>query len=867
MTYMQSTSHAPRVTTVCAAVAAVLVAAQAGAQQSAAQESRDEARAERELLEVTVTARKRVERAQDVPITINVLSAETLQKQGATDYRDWSEQIPGLNMYEDHGGNRRAGPTAVIRGVSQAGGGQLNEVSAQATTSYTFGELPIFNTNIGLYDLSRIEVLKGPQGTLFGIASMGGTVRYMPNAPVLDRFSGHVTGDIGSFQNGGVTTNVDFVVNIPLVDNKLAVRLSGTQRESDGYLDTMILPLSLSNPADIRINFGGNFDPRQTSGDAVVRDSNASKIIGGRAMLLYTPTDRWTLTATATKQTSDHKNKQSVDYNDQSGGWVQSRFTLEPQFDEASLISLESSFDVGFGSIEFVSGYFTRGLDETIDFTPFAPTQLNGSGANAFRRSIDFDGPGGLPPDPIPSATPFPFKTQSRTVSNELRLQGEGKPFFGSMTFDYVAGGIYVTEKRHGSFIIANPLWNENRGPNTTMILTEGGLISGSQGGADFKSSAYFADVTLNFTRKLALSLGARYSESESFTRQESWGDVISGRYTNGVTVGDDLSAPGNLTLSGPAAMGTIKGDAFTPRASLSYKFSDDRMIYFTAAEGERLPSGPPNPNYWGDITNGGVSGYHPSCRPLAQELGVEDDSLKGTTSDTVWSYDLGLKSSWLNRRLLADIAVYRLDWEDLQNSVQLSAYNAACLAVIPANVGSVTVEGVELQLTYLPIDTVTLNASLGYTDAQVSETVAGLRDSLGQPLEKGDAISNVAPWTAALSAEYRFVLPALFGDSRSDAYARFDWRYRDERLGANIGDEASLRADPARSMFISPSYTLMNFRTGATFGQWSASAYVNNLANTRAVYGSHRQAWFPNTKMTGISAPRTIGVTLTRRF
>src|SRR5690606_9459883 len=153
-------------------------------------------------------------------------------------------------------------------------------------------------------------------------------------------------------------------------------------------------------------------------------------------------------------------------------------------------------------------------------------------------------------------------------------------------------------------------------------------------------------------------------------------------------------------------------------------------------------------------------------------------------------------------------------------------------------NVGAVNVHGAELQMTWLPIDSLTLNVAVGYTDAEIAETIVGLRDSLGEPLEKGDAVSNVAPWTAAVSAEYRFPLPELgfLEGSGANGYARFDWRYRDERLGQNIGDPASLRAHPTLSMFISPAYTLMNFRAGAAIGKWHPSIYINNLANKRAV-------------------------------
>lgn len=708
-----------------AAFAATFVTLQADAQVKQQQE---DAKESNEILEeVTVTALKRTERAQDVPITLNVLTAAELQKQGAVDYRDWSERVPGMTMYEDGSPNRRAGPTAVIRGVAQAGGGQLNEVAAQATTSYNFGQLPIFSSNIGLYDLERIEVLKGPQGTLFGIASMGGTVRFMPSMPVLNKLWGQATADVSSYQAGGIAHDLNFAANIPLIEDKMALRLSGSRRVSEGYVDTKILPLSLSNPADIQVDFGGAFDPRQSSGEGVIRDSNSSTAIGARAILTYKPIDRWTMHVTASFQNNDQRNKQAVDYNDQAKGWVQSRFTLEPQADQLKLGSLESSFDLGIGSIEYVGGYFQRDLDETIDFTPLAPLLLNGV-HNWWAQALDLDGPGGLPADPIPAATPFPFKTTSRMNSHELRLQGQRKPLFGSsMTFDYVIGGFYMTEKREGTFIIASPLWNQNRGPNTTEILTAGGLISGSKGGGDYESTAFFADATLHVTDKMSISGGARHSDSSIYTEQRSWGDVISGRFADGETQGDDLSRPGSLTTIGPAANTTIDDQSVTPRVSVKYAFDDQHMTYLNVAKGQRLPSGSSNPNYFGDIT--GNSGLDPSCRQIARDLGVEDDALNGTKSDTVWSYDMGFKTTWNDRRVLANISVFYLDWSDLQSTLQLSAVNPACLAIIPANVGAVEIKGAELQLSYVPIDSVILNLSLGYTDAAVKDTIVGLKD------------------------------------------------------------------------------------------------------------------------------------------
>src|SRR5690606_6267411 len=157
---------------------------------------------------------------------------------------------------------------------------------------------------------------------------------------------------------------------------------------------------------------------------------------------------------------------------------VVSRFALEPQRDEFAATSLELSYDVGFGSIEYVGGFFNSSMSETIDVTTLVTTFLNGTGENASVHALDRDGPGGLPMDPWPSPTQFPFASDTDITTHELRLQGTDQRLFG-LRFDYVLGVFRMEEERHGTFRVANPTWNANRGPNTVPILTEGGLITG----------------------------------------------------------------------------------------------------------------------------------------------------------------------------------------------------------------------------------------------------------------------------------------------------------------------------------------------------------------------------------------------------
>ncbi|MEJ0037985.1 MAG: TonB-dependent receptor [Gammaproteobacteria bacterium] len=798
-----------------------------------------------ELEEVTVTAQKREQDLQKVTLAVTALTGEDMEKQGMMGFRDWADHVPGITVVQGQDPSRRTGPSATIRGVTQVYRGQLWEVSSGATTSFSVGQVPFMNGDPGLYDLQRIEVLRGPQGTLQGISAMGGAIRFIPNEARADKFAAEVNAGAGAIDQGGNTSDLGFMVNVPLVTDVFAIRLAADKQTNGGFIDFIKPSLSQTAPLDPK---DGNIW-RETNRINTIDNANKMDKTGARFSFIYTPNDDFTLKGFTNWQRTDYATTTIADLNVPSDHLILDRFSEQPLTEDFTVSSLEASYELGaIGSLQFVGGYYQGRNSETTDNTPQIPTLLAGA-----RPVLDMDGPGGLPPDPFPAASSFPFRTKSNIYTGELRLQGTEKPLFAGMTFDYIAGLYYQDENRGGTFAVSVPDWNLDKGPNTAPILTANGIVLASVGRGHYKNKASFLDLTLNITPKWSVGVGARYYEQDFHSFEWRYGDNYSGRATNGATVGDNL-----LVQDTPANVGNISENGVTPRATVSYKFDDNKMLYFTAAEGQRLAQGFPNPT--------GLASNAPQCTPLAQQLGVLDDLQNGTKTDTVWSYDLGLKSKWLDNRLLVNAAVYHLIWSDLQQSIQLVQYDPACNAQIPANVGEVTSDGAELELAYVLNESWHFNSALAYTDARFTSIPSGVGSSLpGVNLKKGDRLRMVSPWTASLGVEYGFQYPQLFGRSFS-GYIRADYRYVAERMN-NFGDEDLLRADTARSRFFANAYALTDVRLGADEGDLSLSLYISNLFNHLAIYESSQEVFQPNLRSGSVSQPRTIGFTVSKRF
>jgi outer membrane receptor protein involved in Fe transport len=808
------------------------------------------------LEEVVVTAQKRAENIQDVPLTVSAVSEDSISRLGMQSFREWADYVPGITM--SYGLNsRRAGPAAVIRGVASQIRGGIGDNTANTTSAFTIGEIPIFSVSPGLIDMNRIEVLKGPQGTLYGIAAMGGVVRYIPNDAQTDRFSAKVGVGTGLINHGDSVSNANAVFNIPLVEGVLAARFAAVYEHNGGFIDHIFPPLDVAQdlvltqrPIDPRLNVN---DQGSSSKGHYVQDTNKSTTRGGRLSLTYTPNEQVTIKAFTMWQKGTTEDSSQMDVNDPLD-LVINRYVLQPQASEFKLSSLEASYDLGFGTVHYVGGYYENDLMETVDATRFV-----------FVQSFTTPPP---PYHPItdtfyPTAVTFPFATTSHQATHELRLQGEGKSLaglhlFGSeLKFDYVVGAFSQHEVRRGGYTISAPDWNANRGPGTPPIQTEGSLITGARGVGDYVNKAVFTDVTLHLTNKLSVGVGARRFDQHKDSDGQNFG-VGGGR--NGMAA-DDLSDPDFFPDgSSRGEPSRVENSGTTPRATLSYRIDDEKMLYFTAVSAERIGANAPS--------NSGVAPViqPPECGQLLRDLGLyEAFTVGGTRSDKLWSYDLGLKSTWLDRRLLINASVYNIDWKDLQQAVILNSINRNCSQVVQANVGKANIRGLELESVYAPTERVKLNMTLAFADAQIDGSLPGVKDSIGEPLEDGDGIIGVPKWTGSFGAEYRFdvgQIPGLADDYQ--AYARIDWRYTGERING-FGDRDSLRR---RIPFnVAEAYDLTDIRLGVENDKWSIQAYVSNLFDERAQFESLGNYFQPNIREIAVAQPRTVGINLSRQF
>jgi iron complex outermembrane recepter protein len=789
-----------------------------------------------EIAEVVVTAEKRAQNIQDVPISISAVSEDTINKLGMTSFRDWADYVPGITM--SYGLNsRRGGPIAVIRGITNQVRGGIDDSTANATTAYTIGEIPVFSVSPNLPDMQRIEVLKGPQGTLYGIAAMGGVVRYIPNYAQTDNFSGRIEGGGGLINKGGGVMNANGMVNIPVIKDVLAVRLTADYEYNGGFIDHIFPPLSDARPLVLSNRV---FDPRTQVDGHYLKDSNQTTSKGGRVAVTFTPNDKLTMRGLYIEERTDSKDSGQMDVNDPLD-LVINRYILQPQSEGYKLASLEVGYDLGFGSIHYITGHYENDLSETVDATAFVAQQLVPLKGDTF----------------YPTAVAFPFTTHTHQGTHELRLQGDNEPlglrlFGNELRFDYTIGAFYQSETRAGGYNLSSPEWNHLKGPNTQAILTDGGLILGATGIGVYTNKAGFFDVTLHVTPRLSLGGGLRWFDQKKVSDGRGYGG------TGPPPFADDLSNPdfyaNGRSRGGPSE---VRSKGSTPRMTANFKLDAERMLYFTAANGQRIGATAP-------LATAPII-QPPECETLMRQLGLYDPFVNGTKSDKVWSYDLGLKSTWLDKHLLLNVSVYQNNWTDLQQVVILNSIDRNCSQVIQANVGAARIRGFEVETVYSPTHNLKFNASTAFADARIVDAPPGVRDSIGMPLKKGDLIQGVPKVTGNIGGEYDHAIGEIMEmPMDSTAFARVDWRYVSERING-FGDRQQL--ETLLPFNVARAYRLTDVRVGVENDSWSIQAYVSNVFDERAEFESLGNYFQPHIQEVAVSQPRTMGLSFTKNF
>jgi len=776
-----------------------------------------------ELQEITVTAQKRAESEQTVPLSMTTFGAVALQEKAVVDFFDYGTKVPNLGFAYTGDGMSTA-RTISIRGVS-----------GDNVTGFYVDETPLPDSlDPRILDIDHIEVLRGPQGTLYGARSMGGTVRVITKTP--DFTDSEVTVHAG--MSDTARTNQpnytgDIVANFPLVADRAALRLSAFMDDEAGYFKRRYC----TDPATAGVTcFPQTTGSLTTTVDNVGEVKNYGVTIGLSIKL----TDDMMLTPRLLQQKSTYNGFLMSDVLTASGSigypypsysappivlpslvptnFTQGRFFNIPEggFDNWQLNSIDFKWNTGVGELVSSSSYFSRKVVETEDETDFVWADLLPLG--------QILNPAYPLPKPIPSAI-SEEKDYQRFVE-EVRFASQ---LSGPVQF--VAGVFY--SDLHGAIPFAAN-YPPALAPGYGAIQTAAGVcaagiicpnpanpdeIYGSHYKTDIEEPAVFGQVSYQFLEAWKATAGLRWNQVKT----------TAGGYQEGTVT----QAPG-----GPAqvvdAVTTTKENSTTPKLELDYRITPADMVYASAAKGFRP---------------GGLVPSVPAAICASQlPPGTNADETRDYRSDSLWSYELGAKTGWFENRLTADAAIFYIDWKDIQQNILLP-----CGFQYKVNAGAAFSKGGEIELRALPIDPLELTLGVGNQNARITQPGGPL-----SPLQEGDHVFEVpdwtgntsGTWTARLSDDYKLV-------------SEIDYSY----VGHSFSANNLAAADPATRL--RPHYDLLDARIALAHGKVEYAFVGKNLGNTAANLADNRSlaAETPGRPRLVTNQPRTIGLEVRASF
>lgn len=528
------------------------------------------------LEEIVVTANRRAESLMDVPQAISALPDSFLADLGADQFSDYARFVPGLEFAEFSPGQTRI----TIRGVS-------NELTVGVpTVSYYVDEIAITSPlqtgqpDFKLYDIDRVEVLRGPQGTIYGEGSLGGTVRVITNKPDADSFAGSTELGYGSIRSGEPEYSANAMLNVPLVPGKLAARVVGIYRDEGGWID----------------NVAPGFEQE---------DTNSSRTRGGRLSLMYTPTERFTLTGTMFVNRLDVDNANVINSGTDFAGQGLTR-----RADDYDLYNLTADYRFDAFTLTSASSYVSRQADSIASDPAATLATINfvGSllGSEPVTRSLA-----------VSSADTKAFTQEVRLVSNsESRLRWIAGGFYRDIDAD--APSVRITTPAM-SFGPGNP-YGQPAGAEVP-----GGILS-NESHTDFTNVAAFGEITYALTDGLDVSLGARWFDETQDAVRGSSGAFVG--FTNGVFT--------------PAPfVGENSDSGVTYRGSVSLKVNPSLLLYTSVSSGFR---------------SGGVNAL-----TLLPGIPPHYDA------DETINYEAGVKVASVGGRVQLNAALYYIDWQDFQ--------------------------------------------------------------------------------------------------------------------------------------------------------------------------------------------------------
>lgn len=767
---------------------------------------------EETIEEVVVTATKREARIQDIPFSINVQTEEDIQRLGATDLEELSRNIAGLAIQ-----NLGPGQSQVaIRGVS-AGQIVRDQPGVKEQVGVYLDEsvisLSLFTPDFDLYDLNRVETLRGPQGTLFGSGSIGGTIRYITNQPQVDAFEGSVEAELNTITDGEVGGHLKGMINVPFADGRAAVRAVGYTTQYGGFIDAL------------------------REGGGVDEDVNSGSRNGGRIALTFTPTDNLTITPRVVYQEieTDGFNRQEV-YNLFANPYTTTRpaiqlgereqyLLLREEFsDETLLADVVVEANVGDFALTYVGSLMERDILVSRD-------------ASALSGSVSVDL--GYPDEAVTLPSNLRDTTDLEQTTHEFRVSS-----LAPGPLQWVLGAFVSDTDRKYAQRLPTPGYADftdaTLGDGTSEAVSNGfpNLDSpfNSDLPYDIQQTAIFGEASYDFTDRFNLTIGGR------------WYDFDEERT---ITTGG-LFAAGDSNV-----VDKTSSDGFTPRVLASYDFSNDVTLNAQVAKGFRL---------------GGVNDplNVTLCTP-------EDELIFGAFQDyddeTLWNYEIGIKSRFANG-ITFNAAAFYADIEDLQVTLDAGSCSSrisfnveeAVSSGVEVELGGMLTDAFEfnfigsvLNAEFKSTVTDATGAILGGVQdgnrlASVPELQLAATGTYYFPLNFGGARSDAYVSATVQHVGDRYTQPGDQVEGAGEFVSGLPF-------GGATGNEVTsvdLELD---------AFTILNLRAGILKETWDAVLYIDNVTDENADLSFDRERGGRARLGFRTNQPRTVGVTFRMRF
>ncbi|PHR92714.1 MAG: TonB-dependent receptor [Robiginitomaculum sp.] len=771
--------------------------------------------------EIIVTATRRAATVQDVPINIAAISGAQLEEQGLSDIAEVLAFVPGINVVNKGG---RDSNVIIVRGINADPLGSGDPNNGGGTVATYLGEIPVF-IDLKLNDLKQVEVLLGPQGTLYGAGTLGGAIRYIPNKPEFETEYFEVRADAYTTKESkGLSSEVGFTFNLPVAE-RFALRGSLDFLNDRGFIDYPFVVKNIgvsepdpdfSDPAARAVNF------------RPAEDVNGEETFSGRVAARWQPIDAVDATLTYYFQNEKHEGRtvSGLRGTVPAGKYESAQRVLEPSERDNELLALEIVADLGFAELTSATGvgrFVSNGQRDQTDLL----------------ISLEYSY------ETFPTFTAFTREDQEEKFFNqEVRLVSKGE-----QRYNWIIGGYYNNFETAGTSAEFTPGYAAFAGFNRPDDLEYY-----STGTSKLIEKAVFGEVGYEITDKWQVTVGGRYFEYDL-----------------------QLSSSVDFPLFDPAFVvpefDSLYDRAFDPTLSqkdngtlfkfnTSYHINDDVMVYATVSEGFRIGAsngGGPCPAYDPNAAQGNCNlapGQQFGPDPI-NDIAQFDERAYGP--DRTRNYELGAKTTLMDGAITLNGALFYVEWID----PQLSSATVNASIPITINANGAASQGVELSGKWAVTDQFLLRGSFSYTKSELTADVPSLIRTITPPGfgsafsdgKDGDRLPGSPETQFSIFANYRHPL-----SNGNELLFNAGYAWQGNVLTRTGGRGGSLTL---------PSFGVGNASVVYDAGNWSLTGYIDNLFNEYGETGvrgtplSNQTILGANVRShyTNILTPRTIGL------